>query len=103
MLVEEIPNEALKLSDIPPADAPFDAVENFGYTFNAFKRLGSFQTCAAIANEPRHGTLTELRTCLFFEQRRWHHFGDTPDEEAQEYQRSLVEKIRAKVEANERQ
>jgi hypothetical protein len=44
-----------------------------------------------------------LRTCLFFEQRRWRHFGDEPDEEAMEYIRSVVQKIRAKLAAGQRQ
>jgi hypothetical protein len=98
----EISNEVLKLSDIPVSDSPFELVEQFGYTFNGFEQLGSFAACADIANEPRHDTLTNLRACLFFEQRRWHHYGDRPDAEAQEYQRGLVEKIRVKVSADER-
>ncbi|WP_273455763.1 hypothetical protein [Nevskia ramosa] len=102
MLPEEIANESLQLQQIPASDAAFEVVEQFGYTFNGFKQLGSFAACADIANEPLHNTLTELRACLFFEQRRWHHYGDTPDAEAVEYQRGLVEKIRIKVAANER-
>lgn len=102
MLPEEISNEALQLSDIPAADAPFEAVERFAYTFNGFARLGSFEACAEVANERRHDTLTELRACLFFEQRRWQHHGDSPDEEAEEYQRDLVERIRAKLALIER-
>jgi len=41
-------------------------------------------------------SLDELRTCLFFEQRRWHHFGATPDGEAQRYFAALLEAIRAR-------
>ncbi len=70
----EITNEALKPSDIPAADAPFNVISQFGDTFNGYKQLGSFEACAEIANEQRHASLTELRACLFFEQRRWHHF-----------------------------
>ena len=102
MLPDEIDNENLSLSDIPRPSDPFERVQQFGYTFNGFKKLGSFEACAVIANEQRHNTLTELRACLFFEQRRWHHYGDTPEEEARAYQRELVEKIRSKLEANER-
>lgn len=102
MLTEEITNERLQLQHIPAANAAFEAVVQFGYTFNGFKQLGSFSACADIANEPKHNTLTELRVCLFFEQRRWHHFGDAPDAEAEEYQRGLVEKIRSKVATNDR-
>jgi hypothetical protein len=42
-------------------------------------------------------TFAELRTCLFFEQRRWRHIGEVPDAEAMAYIRDLVRQIRAKV------
>ena len=45
--------------------------------------------------------LADLRACLFFEQRRWHHFGDTPDEESMTYIWALVEAIRNRVLAGE--
>jgi hypothetical protein len=45
--------------------------------------------------------LTLVRTRLFFVQRRWHHFGETPDAKAMEYIRGLVRAIRAKVSAGE--
>jgi len=102
MLPEEIANASLQLSDIPASDAPFEAIEQFGYTFNGFKQLGSFAACADIANEPKNNTLTELRACLFFEQRRWRHYGYPPNAEAVGYQRGLVEQIRIKIASNER-
>jgi len=64
--------------------------------------------CAHIANAAAHrysqegelpDSLDELRTCLFFEQRRWHHFGATPDGEAQRYFAALLQAIRAKAHA----
>ena len=42
---------------------------------------GVVRAGAKIANERRDSTLTDLRTCLFFECRRWRHYGDDPDEE----------------------
>lgn len=100
--LRQISNAELQLSDIPSATASMDAVSEFGDTFNGYKHWGSFKACADIANQQKHDTLTELRTCLFFEQRRWHHYGDVPDAEAEAYQRGLVEAIRRKVAANER-
>jgi hypothetical protein len=41
--------------------------------------------------------LAELRNCLFFEPRRWNHYGHAPDEEAMKSIRRLVAQIRAKV------
>ena len=45
----------------------------------------------------RDETLTDLRTCLFFEQRCWRHAGWDPDEETMQYIRGIVEKIRYKI------
>ncbi|MEY4182682.1 MAG: hypothetical protein RLZZ217_1308 [Planctomycetota bacterium] len=43
--------------------------------------------------------MRDLRACLFFEQRRWRHFGDEPDAEAMADIRGLVEAIRERVAA----
>jgi hypothetical protein len=42
-------------------------------------------------------TLDETRASLFFEQRRWRHFGETPDDEAMVYIRALLDAIRSRV------
>lgn len=96
-----IPNDALSLDAIPAADGSIEDIGRFGGCFNGYEHWGSFERCAEIANAERHETLTDLRTCLFFEQRRWRHYGDFPDEEAQAYWRTLVKKIRAKVRRGE--
>ena len=92
-----IQNDALKLSDIPPDDAEWKTIVPFAHTFNAYKAHGSFATVAKIANERRCENLTDLRTCLFFEQRRWRHFGTAPNAENMKYIRSLVNRIRLAV------
>jgi len=46
-------------------------------------------------------SLTELRTCLFFEQRRWHHFGEDPNGQSGTYIHALLEGIRRKVQSRE--
>jgi hypothetical protein len=95
--VREIANPDLTPADIPPPDADWGTVVKFALSYNGFQRWGSFGKCAKIANSKRHGSLDELRTCLFFEQRRWNHFGHIPDEKAMAYIRGVVEKIRAAV------
>ncbi len=50
-----------------------------------------------MAKAKRHETLAELRTCLFFEQRRWRHYGENPDEVALSEIRKLVDAIRERV------
>lgn len=98
-LVEAIPNKVLTLDHLPPPDADGTEVWRFADTFNGFKHWGSFERCAEIANLKPDSTLTELRTCLFFECRRWHYYGEQPDEHEAPYIRGLLEKIRAKVAA----
>ena len=40
-----------------------------------------------------HGTFEELRLCLFFEQRRWRHFGEVPDADNLQAIQALYEAI----------
>ena len=99
--MDAIPNARLRPVDLPPPDADWPAVWRFADTFNGFQHWGSLEKCAEVANAQRCSTLTELRTCLFFECRRWHHYGDQPDEESAPYIRGLVDRIRSKVAAGE--
>ncbi len=106
----EIANADLTEADLPEPDAPLDTVFAFAGTFNGYAHWSSFEACADVANRIAHNyaapgilpqSLTELRTALFFEQRRWHHFGYDPDEEVLAYMWALIEAIRAKVRAGE--
>jgi hypothetical protein len=90
-----IADEALNLDEVPRPDEPWPTIQRFAHTFHAYDRHGSFAACAAIAGARRRESLSDLRTCLFFEVRRWHHFGKDPDERAASYIRSLVADIRA--------
>jgi len=95
--IDPISNEALTLDQVPPDDASWPVIAEFALTFDGYEYWEGFERCAEIANNHQHGTLTELRTCLFFEQRRWRHFGTDPDDEAMLYIRSLLGKIRDMV------
>ena len=95
--MREIVNKDLMLSNIPNPDASWDEIEEFALTFDGYNVWGSFDRCAEIANTRSHESLSDLRTCLFFEQRRWRHFGENPDEETMVYIRGLVEEIRNMV------
>lgn len=106
----EIANAELTERDIPAPDAEWHSIGRFALSFNGYEHWGSFQKCAEVGNRAAElyraervlpKSLTELRTCLFFEQRRWRHFGFDPDEEAMDYIHGLVEHIRAKVRAKE--
>ena len=98
-----IANAELQLADVPPPDADWNTLTAFALSFNGYQTLGSFEVCAEIANARKSDTLTNLRACLFFEQRRWRHFGEHPDSEAMSYIRGIVEQIRQKIVGDDRQ
>jgi hypothetical protein len=96
-LQKVIPNDQLTPGDVPQKDADWSTISRFALTYNGYTEAGSFEKCGEIANEHRNSTLDELRTCLFFEQRRWRHFGRLPDDESMKYIRGVVEQIRTKL------
>jgi hypothetical protein len=93
----QIPNTALRASKLPPPDAGWDVVGRFALTFDGYKYWGSLERCQEVALARPTETLTELRTCLFFEQRSWRWQGEHPDEQGMRYIRWLLEQIRARV------
>lgn len=107
----EIADEHLTLDDIPPDRAEEEAFHVFAITTNGYERMGSFARCAGLANSAREtwrlnrevpASLRDLRCCLFFEQRRFHHYGDGFDEKTLEYVRELLGAMRVHVEAAKR-
>ena len=92
-----ISNENLTLADIPPDDAPLEDILEFGQTFHAYRETDSPELCWLIAREKRDSTLSELRICLFVEQRLGR--GKLPPEEKEweVYIRKIVSKIRVIV------
>ena len=99
---DEISNKKLALSDIPGPGASREMLQDFALTYNGYKRCRSEKAFHAIIHEGRENTLHELRVRLFFQQRSDRHDGYGPNEEGIAIYRGLVEKIRAKVAANER-
>jgi hypothetical protein len=104
--VREIENSELGRDEVPrPTD---DWITIFGFALSYDGYSHHADQCAHIANAAADrysqegelpDSLDELRTCLFFEQRRWQHFGATPDGEARRYFAALLEAIRAKAQA----
>jgi hypothetical protein len=64
-------------------------------------RCGGTDRCAEIANARSHETLTDLRTCLFFEQRRYRHLGEEPSGDNEQYVRNLLLAIRRPLISND--
>lgn len=79
----------------------------FALSFNGYEEI-STDGCGKLANRVQQefrqdaGSLgnyglTELRASLFFEQRRFHHFGWNPGPNELTYIRALLEAIRRKA------
>jgi hypothetical protein len=104
-----ISNRELRVADIPAPDAEFwGAIDRFALTFDGYAQHPD--DCGDVANAAAArysecgdlpASLSELRTCLFFEQRRWRHFGEDPDADALRYVYALLDAIRIKVHAGE--
>ena len=97
-------------NDIPSSGASWRKILPFALTFNGYEHWGTFEKCREIAKQgislyrSKQGlsqSLTDLRTCLFFEARRWHHFEKKPTESGMEYIYALLEAIRLRVLARE--
>ena len=89
---------------VPTRASTIDEIFRFALTFNGYERLGGFEPVGELANDVSEAWHTNgdfpddvdaLRTALFFEQRRWRHFGYPPDEAADRYLRALVDQLHA--------
>jgi hypothetical protein len=81
-----------------PSGRSWRGVVNFAQQFSGYEEMGSFDRCGVIANAALEAFSRtaevpsdekELRACLFFEARRWRHFGSEPDENAWPYIEAL--------------
>lgn len=108
--MNRIPNSQLIEKDIPSRRAGWGKIEIFALTYNGYTQWGSFKKCREVAKQginlykekkELNQSLTDLRTCLFFEARRWKHFEKNPSKKGMEYVHILVEAIRVRVTAKE--
>jgi hypothetical protein len=108
--MNNIPNTLLIEKDIPTRRAAWKNILPFAHTFNGYEHWGSVQKCREIAklgvelhkaHQDLTQSLTDLRTCLFFEARRWKHLEKAPNKTGMEYIHALVEAIRVRVQAKE--
>lgn len=106
-MFDHVSNEDLQLVDLPAQDATWGEIIPLAITFDGYTYWGDFTTCAQLGNrihnafyegEELPDDLTQLRTALFFEQRRYHHFGYPPGESDLDYIRALVKAITIQVE-----
>jgi putative DNA methylase len=87
---------------VPPNTNDIGVIFEEALKFNGYEE---FKDVGALANKRLEdyretgiwrGTLRELRGCLFFEQRRWRHFGETPTGQDHEVIRMLYHTIRSR-------
>ena len=96
-MAQDVANYELTPVDIPSFKETWARIKAFALTFDGFKYWGSVDKCAEVARRRRPGSLTELRTCLFYEARRWQIRRKSPDAASMKYVRALVYAIREKV------
>lgn len=95
---------SVALVEVPPEDAPLESLFRFASsTYFGYDRHGGVEGLGHLANAIARAwtdggrlpdDLLALRGALFFESRRWHHFGYEPDPAAEAYVRALVAMIR---------
>ena len=79
----------------------------FALTFNGYEVIGQ-KDCGTLANRVKKEfsasttslqglSLTQLRSCLFFEQRRFQHFGEEPVGDNRVFVNALLDAIRQKL------
>ena len=104
--MKEIPDKKLVVDKLPPPESGWREIGRFALTFNGYDHWGSVSACSEVAENCRKAflageglsdDLTVLRTSLFFERRRWRHYGYDPVEADMAYIHALVEGIRSNV------
>lgn len=104
----ELKNADLKADQIPDKNSDYRTIAEFALTFDGYER---FERVAEFANNNlavynadreclKKRTLTELRACLFYEQRRYRHMGEEPENGDREYINALLTEIINRVNEN---
>ena len=95
-MTTELANTEITPADVPAVAETWTRIEPFALTFDGFRYWGSVEKCAEVAGRTPT-TLTDLRTCLFFEARRWKNLGREPDGESMKRIRALILVIQQKI------
>lgn len=99
-MTTELANTEISPADVPSVGESWKRIEPFALTFDGFRYWGSVEKCADVAGKTP-ATLTDLRTCLFFEARRWKNLGREPDDAAMKRIRALISVIQQKIKAGD--
>jgi len=108
--MNKIPNSQLIEKDIPSSKATWRKILPFALTFDGYEHWGTFKKCREVSQQgitlykskqALTLSMTDLRTCLFFEAMRWRHLEKEPTKQGLGYILALSEAIRARVIARE--
>ncbi len=100
-----VPNAQLRVHGIPDRSDSWDAISSFSLSYDGYAYWDDVSELAtrSIRNWTRHhclpATIDEVRGCLFYEQRRWHHFGEEPNGRGGYYLWALLDSLRSLVAA----
>lgn len=95
--MSEIGNDQLSAINVPDPLADQSEIEAFALSFDADSHWGSLEKCAEIARSPKRDDLTELRTALYFQQRKMRWNTGLPGTDTLQEMRRLVAAIRELV------
>ena len=96
-----IPNDELDITTVPRRGESWDAVSDFALAYDGYEYWDDLSALAGgilqrwTRRRSLPETLDELRGCLFYEQRRWHHFGEDPSGRSAEYMWAIIDAIGA--------
>jgi hypothetical protein len=99
---EYISNAGLTPGMIPRRTAPLQEIVRFSLTFDGYWRKDSFNRCAEVPWSRDGGTLSHMRACLYHELKGVNSPGRTWDGSTESFVRDLLDRMREKVERDER-
>ncbi len=98
-----VPNARLRGDMVPARSASWHEIEEFALAYDGYAYWSDVAELALrgirawARDRTLPSSLDELRGCLFYEQRRWHHFGEEPHGRATEYVWALLDAVRSSV------
>jgi len=102
LIPEYLSNQDLTAEMIPSRMSTWHEIVLFSLSFNGYQKTGSFNRCTETPYTRDCKTLSEMRACLYFEQRHRAGAGRPPDKETMDFVHDLLDRMREKVTKNER-
>ncbi len=84
---------SLTHEDVPNTNDSWHVISRFALTFDPVEELPK----PNLSQSLDEADINHLRLFLYQEQRRWNHYGESPDEETIEYIRKIIGNIQKKI------